>query len=176
MPLLFAASHQLFQRNSGFLWDKERHWGQLQTDETVSSGGGRLQAWTSAGCSLHRLVSSNPNVKLAEAMINAALTPIICRSLCRILEITQSLTSVVLSLPEELTEDLHQAVTFVSQFLSWLTSASESMNPDVRCTRFLQQSPASKWTDVVMTEKRCYTIWFSWSVVGLDSLLHLQIM
>ncbi|XP_030284231.1 uncharacterized protein LOC115588073 isoform X1 [Sparus aurata] len=35
-----------------------------------------------------------------------------------ILEITQSLTSAVLSLPEELTEDLHQAVTFMSQFLS----------------------------------------------------------
>ncbi|KAG7502541.1 hypothetical protein JOB18_022121 [Solea senegalensis] len=35
-----------------------------------------------------------------------------------ILEITQSLTSVVLSLPEELTNDLHQAVFFVSQFLS----------------------------------------------------------
>ncbi|XP_037644808.1 uncharacterized protein si:ch211-218d20.15 [Sebastes umbrosus] len=35
-----------------------------------------------------------------------------------ILELTQSLTSVVLTLPEELTEDLHQAVTFMSQFLS----------------------------------------------------------
>ncbi|KAK1902760.1 NAD(P)H-quinone oxidoreductase subunit J [Dissostichus eleginoides] len=35
-----------------------------------------------------------------------------------ILELTQSLTSLVLTLPEELTEDLHQAVTFVSQFLS----------------------------------------------------------
>ncbi|XP_070694511.1 uncharacterized protein [Pempheris klunzingeri] len=35
-----------------------------------------------------------------------------------ILEITQSLTSVVLSLPEELMEDVHQAVTFMSQFLS----------------------------------------------------------
>ncbi|XP_060909142.1 uncharacterized protein si:ch211-218d20.15 isoform X2 [Labrus mixtus] len=35
-----------------------------------------------------------------------------------ILEITQKLTSMVLSLPEELTDDLHQAVTFVSQFLS----------------------------------------------------------
>ncbi|KAF1382812.1 hypothetical protein PFLUV_G00147680 [Perca fluviatilis] len=35
-----------------------------------------------------------------------------------ILEVTQSLTSVVLMLPEELTEDLHPAVTFVSQFLS----------------------------------------------------------
>ncbi|KAG7220954.1 hypothetical protein INR49_010203 [Caranx melampygus] len=32
-----------------------------------------------------------------------------------ILEITRSLTSAVLSLPEELTEDVHQAVTFVSQ-------------------------------------------------------------
>ncbi|XP_063355523.1 uncharacterized protein si:ch211-218d20.15 isoform X2 [Pelmatolapia mariae] len=35
-----------------------------------------------------------------------------------ILEITQSLTSMVLSLPDELTDDVHQAVTFVSQFLS----------------------------------------------------------
>ncbi|XP_047226835.1 uncharacterized protein si:ch211-218d20.15 isoform X1 [Girardinichthys multiradiatus] len=35
-----------------------------------------------------------------------------------ILETTQSLTSLVLSLPEELKEDLHQAFTFVSQFLS----------------------------------------------------------
>uniref|UniRef100_A0A3B3VUX3 Si:ch211-218d20.15 n=1 Tax=Poecilia latipinna TaxID=48699 RepID=A0A3B3VUX3_9TELE len=32
-----------------------------------------------------------------------------------ILEITKGLTSLVLSLPEELTEDLHQAFTFVSQ-------------------------------------------------------------
>lgn len=40
-------------------------------------------------------------------------------SSCRILEITQSLTSLVLSLPEELTDDIHQAVAFVSQFLSW---------------------------------------------------------
>ncbi|XP_023144640.1 uncharacterized protein si:ch211-218d20.15 [Amphiprion ocellaris] len=35
-----------------------------------------------------------------------------------ILEITQSLTAVVLQLPEPLTEDIHQAVTFMSQFLS----------------------------------------------------------
>uniref|UniRef100_A0A1A7Y1K4 Uncharacterized protein n=1 Tax=Iconisemion striatum TaxID=60296 RepID=A0A1A7Y1K4_9TELE len=35
-----------------------------------------------------------------------------------ILEITQNLTSVVLSLPEELMEDLHQAVTFMSLLLS----------------------------------------------------------
>uniref|UniRef100_A0A3Q4FYH8 Si:ch211-218d20.15 n=1 Tax=Neolamprologus brichardi TaxID=32507 RepID=A0A3Q4FYH8_NEOBR len=35
-----------------------------------------------------------------------------------ILEITQSLTSMVLLLPDELTDDVHQAVTFVSQFLS----------------------------------------------------------
>ncbi|XP_011605367.1 uncharacterized protein [Takifugu rubripes] len=35
-----------------------------------------------------------------------------------ILQITQSLTSMVLSLPEELTDELHQAVTFVSQLLS----------------------------------------------------------
>ncbi|CAJ1079795.1 uncharacterized protein si:ch211-218d20.15 isoform X1 [Xyrichtys novacula] len=35
-----------------------------------------------------------------------------------ILEITQSITSMVLLLPEELTDDIHQAVTFVSQFLS----------------------------------------------------------
>ncbi|XP_026151792.1 uncharacterized protein LOC113123750 isoform X2 [Mastacembelus armatus] len=35
-----------------------------------------------------------------------------------ILEITHKLTSVVLSLPEELTEDIHQAVSFTSQFLS----------------------------------------------------------
>uniref|UniRef100_A0A1A8G8F9 Uncharacterized protein n=2 Tax=Nothobranchius korthausae TaxID=1143690 RepID=A0A1A8G8F9_9TELE len=35
-----------------------------------------------------------------------------------ILEITQNLTTVVLSLPEELMEDLHQAVTFVSLLLS----------------------------------------------------------
>ncbi|CAM9177672.1 unnamed protein product [Lampetra planeri] len=34
-----------------------------------------------------------------------------------ILEVTQSVTSVVLSLPDELTDDLHQAVTFMSQFL-----------------------------------------------------------
>lgn len=39
-------------------------------------------------------------------------------SLRRILEITQSLTSMVLLLPDELTDDVHQAVTFVSQFLS----------------------------------------------------------
>ena len=51
-------------------------------------------------------------------------------SLCRILELTQSLTSLVLTLPEELTEDVHQAVTFMSQFLSWLTNASVPMNPD----------------------------------------------
>lgn len=36
----------------------------------------------------------------------------------RVLELTQSLTSLVLTLPEELTEELDQAVTFVSQFLS----------------------------------------------------------
>ncbi|XP_011487593.1 uncharacterized protein LOC101166591 isoform X2 [Oryzias latipes] len=35
-----------------------------------------------------------------------------------ILEITQSLTSVVLALPDELTADLHPAITFMSQFLS----------------------------------------------------------
>ncbi|XP_051814975.1 uncharacterized protein si:ch211-218d20.15 isoform X1 [Acanthochromis polyacanthus] len=35
-----------------------------------------------------------------------------------ILEITQSLTAVVLSLPEPLMEDIHQAVIFMSQFLS----------------------------------------------------------
>ncbi|XP_067372251.1 uncharacterized protein si:ch211-218d20.15 isoform X2 [Channa argus] len=35
-----------------------------------------------------------------------------------ILEITQSLTSTVLSLPEGLTDELHQAVSFVAQFLS----------------------------------------------------------
>ncbi|XP_077946938.1 uncharacterized protein LOC120834240 isoform X2 [Gasterosteus aculeatus] len=35
-----------------------------------------------------------------------------------VLELTQSLTSLVLTLPEELTEELDQAVTFVSQFLS----------------------------------------------------------
>lgn len=67
----FAASHQLLQRNSGLLWYKERYWSQLQTDETVSSDRGRLQAWTSAGCSLHQLVSENPNVMLAEMIMNA---------------------------------------------------------------------------------------------------------
>ncbi|KAM8857043.1 uncharacterized protein ACB058_008836 [Synchiropus picturatus] len=35
-----------------------------------------------------------------------------------VLKITHKLTSVVTSMPEELTEDLHQAVSFVSQFLS----------------------------------------------------------
>ncbi|XP_072252688.1 uncharacterized protein [Leuresthes tenuis] len=35
-----------------------------------------------------------------------------------ILEITKGLSSVVLSLPEELTEDLHPAVSFMSQYLS----------------------------------------------------------
>lgn len=35
-----------------------------------------------------------------------------------ILEMTQSITSVVLSLPEVLTEDLHPAVTFMAQFLA----------------------------------------------------------
>ncbi|XP_055008005.1 uncharacterized protein si:ch211-218d20.15 isoform X2 [Boleophthalmus pectinirostris] len=35
-----------------------------------------------------------------------------------ILEMTQNITSVVLSLPEELTEDLHPALTFMAQFLS----------------------------------------------------------
>ncbi|TNN29452.1 hypothetical protein EYF80_060399 [Liparis tanakae] len=35
-----------------------------------------------------------------------------------ILELTEGLTTVVLALPEELTEDMEQAVTFVSQFLS----------------------------------------------------------
>ncbi|KAM8855587.1 uncharacterized protein AB9W97_020390 isoform 1-T1 [Spinachia spinachia] len=35
-----------------------------------------------------------------------------------VLQLTQSLTSLVLTLPEELTEELDQAVTFVSQFLS----------------------------------------------------------
>lgn len=40
----------------------------------------------------------------------------------RILEITQNIISAVLSLPEELTDDIHQAVTFASQLLSsWLT-------------------------------------------------------
>lgn len=43
--------------------------------------------------------------------------------------------SVVLSLPEELTDDLHQAVTFVSHLLSWLTprrtDTSDSTNPPV---------------------------------------------
>ncbi|XP_068185363.1 uncharacterized protein si:ch211-218d20.15 [Antennarius striatus] len=34
-----------------------------------------------------------------------------------VLKITQSLTSLVLLLPEELTEDLHQAMAFISQFL-----------------------------------------------------------
>ncbi|XP_068602882.1 uncharacterized protein si:ch211-218d20.15 [Brachionichthys hirsutus] len=34
-----------------------------------------------------------------------------------VLKITQSLTSLVLLLPEELTEDLHQAVAFISQLL-----------------------------------------------------------
>lgn len=67
----FAASHLLFQRNSGSLWNKERYWGQLQTDETVSSSRRRLQAWTSAGCSLHQLVSYDPSSKLAEMMTNA---------------------------------------------------------------------------------------------------------
>lgn len=64
----------------------------------------------------------------------------------------------VLSLPEELTEDLHQAVTFMSQFLSWLTQAntSVSVNPDAGMHRVFPwnlQSPASKWTDVNLTEK-----------------------
>ncbi|XP_054642594.1 uncharacterized protein si:ch211-218d20.15 [Dunckerocampus dactyliophorus] len=35
-----------------------------------------------------------------------------------ILEVTHNLTSAVLSLPDELTDDIHQAVTFMSQFAS----------------------------------------------------------
>lgn len=151
----FAASHLLFQRNSGSLWNKERYWGQLQTDETVSSSRRRLQAWTSAGCSLHQLVSSRPGSKLAEMMTNAAAVswqPLCC-SLCRILEITQSLTSVVLSLPEELMEDLQPTVTFVSQFLSWHSSV-------------LHKISAVKWTYDVMTVNWCHTSLFSF--LGLD--------
>lgn len=78
-------------------------------------------------------------------------TTSMCYFLYRILEITHSLTSVVLSLPEELTDDLHQAVTFVSQFLSWLGPKGTPLYLWILtywCTRFLQESPASDWTDV----------------------------
>lgn len=70
LSLSFAASHQLIRGNSGLLWDKERYRGQLQTDETVSREGRGLQAWASAGCSLHQLVSykRRANVQLTETI------------------------------------------------------------------------------------------------------------
>ncbi|XP_037831843.1 uncharacterized protein si:ch211-218d20.15 isoform X2 [Kryptolebias marmoratus] len=51
----FIPSHQLLQGNSGLLRYKEGYRGQLQTDEAVSGGRGRLQARASADSSLHQL-------------------------------------------------------------------------------------------------------------------------
>lgn len=116
--LLWAASHLHLQRKSCSLWNKERYWGQLQANETVFVHRWRFQARTSAGCSVHHMVSCDVSCcgKCSCARKNITKR---CQSLCRILQITQSLTSMVLSLPEELTDELHQAVTFVSQLLSW---------------------------------------------------------
>lgn len=116
--LLCAASHLHLQRKSCALWNKERYRSQLQANETVFVRRWRFQARTSAGCSVHHMVSCGASCCRKCSCARKNITKR-CHSLCRILQITRSLTSMVLSLPEELTDELHQAVTFVSQLLSW---------------------------------------------------------
>lgn len=43
--------------------------------------------------------------------------------------------------------------------------------PASGCTGFLQEAPAPKCSHAVTTVKRSHTAWFSWWMVGLDSLL-----
>lgn len=116
--ICLPASHLLFPGDPGSVWHKAKYRGQLQTDETVSGCRRRIPARAPAGRSLHQLVSYSLRSHL-QTLTNAATTRPQYSFSCRILEITQSLTSLVLSLPEELTDDIHQAVAFVSQFLSW---------------------------------------------------------
>lgn len=53
----FEASHQLLPGNPGLFGNKEGDWDQLQTDEAVPCGGGRLPTRASADSPLHQLVS-----------------------------------------------------------------------------------------------------------------------
>lgn len=121
--MCLPASYLLFPRDPSSVWHKAKYRGQLQTDETVSGCRRRLQARAPAGRSLYQLVSYTLNSQLQ--MTNAAMLRPQYSFSCRILEITQSLTSLVLTLPEELTDDIHQAVAFMSQFLSWCHNVYE---------------------------------------------------